>query len=155
VTTKVVPAADANCPLKLVVEGAGLTNVLGPIHDNASHCIRADGSADHGLFRFTGATLSGPPGGGDSEDSISGQYLAHLVPTVNSVVPAPTSPARGYWLVYEEFCISNGTGKYAGIANDCPTSTNPGRFFAARGSVDLDTGQANIDGSAIVHWTWE
>jgi hypothetical protein len=150
-TTEVVPTADATCPLKLVIDGAGLTNLLGPVHDNASHCIRADGLADHGLFVFTGATLSGPPGGGDSEDSIGGQYLAHLAPTVKSVLPTPTSPARGYWLVYEEFCISNGTGKYARIANDCPTSTSPGRFFAARGSVDLDTGQANIYGSAIVH----
>jgi len=155
VTTEAVPTADATCPLKLVIEGAGLTNLLGPVHDNASHCIRADGSADHGVFMFTGAALIGPPGGGDSEDSISGQYVAHLVPTVNSVVPTPTSPARGYWLVYEEFCISKGTGKYARIANDCPTSTNPGRTFAARGSVDLDTGQANIYGSATVHWTWE
>jgi len=147
--------ADLTCPVRLIVEGAGLTNLLGPIHDDASHCDRPDGSADHGLFTFTGANLSGRAGGGDSEDSISGQYFAHLLPTVSSVVPTPTSPARGYWLVYEEFCISMGTGKYARIADDCPTSTNPGRFYAARGSVDLDTGQASIYGSAIVHWTWE
>ena len=152
VTTEVVLSADTTCPLKLVIEGAALTNLLGPVHDDASHCIRADGSADHGLFTFTGASLSGLPGGEDSEDSITGQYLAHIVPTARSVIPTtPTSPPGGYWLVYEEFCIWKGTGKYARIANDCPTSTSPGRFFPARGSVDFDTGQANIYGTALVH----
>ena len=151
VTTEVVPTGDATCPLKLVIEGTGLTNLLGPVHDNASHCIRADGSADHGLFMFTGATLRGPPGGEDPDDSISGQYLAHIVPTPRSVFPAtPASPPGGYWLVYEEFCIWKGTGKYAHIANDCPTSTSQGHFFPARGSLDFDTGQANIYGTALV-----
>lgn len=155
-TSEVVPNADATCPLKLVIEGAALTNLLGPVHDNASHCIRADGSADHGLFVLTGATLGGQPGGDDSEDSIAGQYVARIVPTKRSVIPAtPGSSPGGYWLVYEEFCISKGTGKYVGIGNDCPTSTSPGHFFAARGSVDFDTGQVNIFGTALVHLTSE
>lgn len=151
-TSEVVLTGDATCPLKLVIDGAGLTNLLGPIHDNASHCIRADGSADHGLFKFTGATLNGAPGGADSQDSISGQYLAHIVPTPRSVFPTtPAGSPGGYWLIYEEFCVLGGTGKFANIANDCPTSMGPGRFFPARGSVDLDTGQANIFGAARVH----
>jgi len=154
-TSEVMPTGDSTCPLKLMIQGVGLTSLLGPIRDEASHCVRSDGSADHGLFTFTGATLSGPPGGGDSEDTISGQYVARLLPTLKSVLPTPTSPPGGYWLVYEAFCISKGTGKYAHIANDCPTVTKPGRSFAARGSVDLDTGQANIYGTALIHLTWE
>ena len=151
-TTKVVLTGDATCPLKLVIEGAGLTSLLGPIHDKASHCIRADGSADHGLFKFTGATLNGASGGGDSDDSISGQYVARIVPTARSVFPAtPAGSPGGYWLIYEEFCVLGGTGKFANIANDCPISTGPGRFFPARGSVDLDTGQVNIYGTARIH----
>jgi hypothetical protein len=153
-TSQVVLTGDDTCPAKLVIEGAGEASLLGPVHENASHCIRPDGSADHGLFMFTGATLSAQTGGEDSEDSISGQYVARIVPTANSVFPTmPGSPPGGYWLVYEQFCISKGTGKYAGIANDCPTSTSPGRFFPARGSVDFDTGQANIFGTALVHLT--
>ena len=151
-TSEVVFNADATCPLKLEIEGAALTNLLGPVHDNASHCIRADGAADHGLYTFTGATLSGPTGGEDSEDSITGQYLARIIPTARSIIPpTPASSPGGYWLIYEEFCIWKGTGKYVHIANDCPTSTSPGRFFPARGSVDFDTGQVNIYGTALVH----
>ena len=151
VTTKLVATDDPTCPFQLVIDGVGLTNLLGPVHDSASHCVAPDGSAYRGAFTFTGATLSGPPGGGDSQDSISGQYVAHLVQTENSVLPAaPGGAAGGYWLVYEAFCISKGTGRYAGIADDCPTSSSPGRFFPARGSVDLDTGQANIFGTALV-----
>jgi hypothetical protein len=151
VTSEVVPTGDATCPLKLEIEGAGLTSLLGPVHDKASHCIGADGSANNGVFTFTGATLSGSPGGDDSEDSIEGQYLAQLVQTARSVFPTPTSSPGGYWLVYEQFCISKGTGKYVRIANNCPPSASPGRYFLARGSVDLDTGQANLFGTALVH----
>jgi hypothetical protein len=152
VTTEVVPNADPTCPLRVVIEGTGLTDLLGAVHDIASHCVGPDGLAENGRFTFTGATLVGPPGGGDSEDSISGQYIAHIVPTAQSVIPTtPSSSPGGYWLVYEEFCISQGTGKYARIANDCPTPTSAGRFYAARGSIDFDTGQANIYGSARVH----
>lgn len=151
-TSEVVLTGDATCPLKLVIEGAGLSNLLGPIHSNASHCIRAAGVADQGLFKFTGATVAGTaPGGGDSGDSISGQYLAHVVPTARSVFPTtPTGSPGGYWLIYEEFCVSGGTGNLADIANDCPTSSSLGRFFAVRGSVDFDTGQVNIYGAARV-----
>lgn len=156
VTTKGVLTGDPTCPFKLVIEGVALTNLLGPVHDNASHCVRADGSADHGVFTFIAAALGGPPGGEDSQDSITGQYVAHVVPTANSVFPAtPASPPGGYWLVYEAFCVWKGTGKYAAIANDCPTSTSPGRFFPARGSVDFDTGQANIYGTALVRVAFE
>jgi hypothetical protein len=147
VTSKVMPTSDPACPLQLLIEGVGLTNLLGPIHDEQSECVHQDGTIDHGVFTFTGAALGGLPGGDDSGDSISGQYRAHFVPSLTSVL---SNPPAGYWLVYGEVCIGKGTGKYAGVVNDCPTSESPGRFFPARIAVDLNTGQANIFGTAIV-----
>jgi hypothetical protein len=149
VTSKVMPTSDLTCPLKLFIEGVGLTNLLGPIHDEQSHCIHQDGTVDHGVFTFMGAALGGLPGGHDSGDSISGQYRAHLVPSLTSVL---SNPPGGYWLVYGEVCIWKGSGKYAGVLNDCPTSESPGRFFPARIAFDLNTGQANVFGTAIVRF---
>ena len=149
VTSKVMPTTDSACPLKLLIEGVGLTNLLGPVHDTQSHCIRQDGTIDHGVFTFAGAALGGLPGGVDSGDTISGQYRAHLVPSLTSVL---SNPPAGYWLGYGEVCIEKGTGKYAGVVNDCQTSESPGRFFPARIALDLNTGQSNIFGTAIVRF---
>src|SRR6202008_1573079 len=33
IATQTTPTADPNCPLKQLVEGAGLTDLLGPVHD--------------------------------------------------------------------------------------------------------------------------
>ena len=99
VTSKVRPTSDPACPLKLLIEGVGLTNLLGPVRDVQSHCIRQDGTLDHGVFTFAGAALGGLPGGDDSSDTISGQYRAHLVPSLTSVL---SNPPAGYWLGYGE-----------------------------------------------------
>jgi hypothetical protein len=149
-TTEVTPNADPACPLKLVVVGSGITNLLGPVHDVQSHCIRNDGTVDGGVFTFTGATLDGPPGGDDSQDSITGQYRARIVPALPTSRSLFTNPPGGYWLIYGEVCIWKGTGRFAGVVNDCPASGRAGRFFPARGTTDLGTGQTNIYGTAVV-----
>jgi hypothetical protein len=142
------PTSDSTCPVKQLVEGAGLTNLLGTVHDEQSDCLHADGTVDQGVFTFHGATLGGGlPGGDDSADSITGQYRAHLVPSIASV---PSNPPAGFWLIYGEVCIEKGTGKFSGVVNDCPTSGSPGRYFPARLTIDLATGQANIFGTAKV-----
>jgi hypothetical protein len=147
VITRGSPTQDPACPLKVLVEGAGMTNLLGPVHDEQSHCAQADGTVDHGIFTFTGATLVGLPGGDDSGDSISGQYRAHLVPSLASQL---SNPPAGYWLTYGEVCIWKGTGKFADVIDDCPVPGKPGRFFPARLTLDFSTGQANVFGTAIV-----
>ena len=150
ITQAVLQPSDTGCPVKVLIAGAGQTNLLGPIHDEQSHCVQADGTIDQGIATFTGATLTGPlPGGGDSGDSISGQYRAHAVPTFASVI---SNPPGGYWLGYGEFCICKGTGKFAAVINDCPTPTSPGRFFPARITQDFNTGQVSVFGVAIVRF---
>jgi hypothetical protein len=144
------PTPDPDCPLKQVIEGAGQTNLLGPVHDEQSDCAHPDGTIDQGVFTMTGATLGGGlPGGVDSGDSITGQYRAHLVPTIASQL---TNPPSGFWLIYGEVCTWKGTGKFAGVKNDCPTAENPGRFFPARLTIDLDTTQALIFGTMVVRF---
>ncbi len=144
------PTSDPSCPFKGQVEGAGLTNLLGPVHDVQSHCVQADGTIDQGVFTFTGAALGGAlPGGDDSGDSISGQYRAHLMPTFASQL---TNPPGGVWLIYGEVCTWKGTGKFSGVVNDCPTATSPGRFVPARLSVDFDTNLAMIFGTMAVRF---
>ena len=145
-TSKTTPTSDPTCPLKVVLSGAGLTNLLGPIHDEQSHCAQFDLTQDHGVVTFTGASLGGPPGGMDSGDSITARYRAHLVPTVRSILPTTTTPPGGFWLIYGEVCVWKGTGKFANVINDCPVPGNPGRFSPARGTLDFDTGQANVFG---------
>ena len=154
-TLLTVNGSDVTCPLRVVVEGAGLTNVLGPVHDSQSHCINAmNGNVEQGVFKFSGAKLGGSaPGGMDSQDSVIGHYSAHSVPTPNSVFPSsPTASPGGYWLIYGEVCTAGGTGRYAHIRNECPTDTSPGHFVPARGSVDYDSGQANIYGTMSLHF---
>jgi hypothetical protein len=142
IVARSTPTSDPTCPIKQLVEGAGETNLLGPVHDVQSDCIQEDGTITQGVFTLTGATLAGGlPGGDDSDDSISGQYKAHLVPTIASVL---SNPPAGYWLIYGEVCVSGGTGKFAGVINDCPTSDRPGQYYPARLTVDLTVGQANV-----------
>jgi hypothetical protein len=144
------PTTDPACPIKVLIDGVGLTNLLGPIHDEQSHCVMADGTVENGVFTYTGATLGGLPGGEDSGDSITGMYRAHQVPSLTSEL---TNPPGGYWLGYGEVCIWKGTGKFAGVINDCPTASSLGQFFPARLSVDFTTGLASIFGTAVVRFT--
>lgn len=150
ITKTLPPTTDPMCPIKVLVEGTGLTNLLGPIHDEQSHCAHEDGTVDNGVFTLTGAALGGLPGGDDSGDSITGKYRAHVVPSVASEL---TNPPGGYWLAYGEVCIWKGTGRFSGVINDCPTASSPGRFFPARLSVDFTTGLASISGTAVVRFT--
>lgn len=154
-TLLTVNPSDVTCPLKVVVDGAGLTNLLGPVHDTQSHCINpTNGNVEQGVFTLTGATLGGSaPGGVDSHDSVIGHYSAHSVSTPNSVFPSsPTASPGGYWLIYGQVCTAGGTGKYAHVRNECPTDTSPGRFVPARGSVDYDSGQVNVYGTMSLHF---
>jgi len=139
--------SDPGCPLKNLIEGTGLTNLLGPVHDEQSDCIHADGTIDHGVLTLTGAALgNGLPGGEDSGDSISGQYRAHLVPTVASEL---TRPPGGVWMLYGEVCTWKGTGKFAGVINDC---LSPARLTPVRVSVDFSTGHAAAFGTMVVRF---
>jgi hypothetical protein len=149
-TQLTVNPSDVTCPLKVVVEGAALTNLLGPVHDIQSHCINpTNGNVEQGVFTLTGASLGGSaPGGADSQDSVIGHYTAHTVPTPNSVFPSsPRGSPGGYWLIYGQVCTAGGTGKYAHVRNECPTGTSPGHFVPARGTLDYDSGQANVYGT--------
>ena len=153
IATQTTPTADPSCPLKQLVEGAGLTNMLGAVHDEQSDCVHPDGTIDQGVFTFTGAVLAGGlPGGADSGDSISGQYRAHLVPTVASQL---TSPPSGFWLIYGEVCTWKGTGRFSNVVNDCPTDTSPGRFVPARLTVDFNTNEAIAFGTMAVRFNTE
>jgi hypothetical protein len=144
------PTADPNCPLKQLVGGAGLTNLLGPVHDEQSDCVHPDGTIDQGVFTLTGAALTGGlPGGNDSGDSISGQYRARIVPTVGSQL---TNPPGGFWLIYGEVCTWKGTGRFADVVNDCPTDTSPGRFVPARLTVDFNSNEAIAFGTMVVRF---
>jgi len=154
-TLLTVNPSDVTCPLKVVVDGAGLTNLLGPVHDSQSHCINpTNGNVEQGVFTLTGAQLGGSaPGGVDSQDAVIGHYSAHSVPTPNSVFPSsPTASPGGYWLIYGQVCTAGGTGKYAHVRNECPTDTSPGRFVPARGSVDYASGQVNVYGTMSLHF---
>lgn len=154
-TLLTVNPSDVTCPLKVVVEGAGLTNLLGPVHDSQSHCINpTNGNVEQGVVTFTGASLVGSaPGGKDSQDSVIAHYSAHAVPTPNSVFPSsPTASPGGFWLIYGQVCTAGGTGKYAHVRNECPTATSPGHFVPARGTVDYDSGQVNVYGTVSLHF---
>jgi hypothetical protein len=154
-TLLTVNPADVTCPLKVVIEGAGLTNLLGPVHDSQSHCIDpTNGNVEQGVFTLTAGKLGGSaPGGVDSQDAVIGHYSAHAVPTPNSVLPSsPAGSPGGYWLIYGQVCTAGGTGKYAQVRNECPTDSSPGNFVPARGSVDYDSGQVNVYGTMSLHF---
>lgn len=149
-TSTITPTTDPACPLKVVIAGAGLTDLLGPIHDEQSHCVQLDGSIDQGVAKFTAGSVGGSPGGSDSADSITAQYRAHVVPTPQSVLPTATTPAAGFWLIYGELCVWKGTGRFANVINDCPVSGSAGHFVPARGTLDFDTGQASVFGTEAI-----
>ena len=89
----------------LEVVGAGDATFLGPVVDEQSHCVRADGSFFGGVFKLTNA----------DGDTIRGRYFGHLEATFNSIFPPP-APA-GPWLIIGNACISGGSA--GNIDNDC------------------------------------
>jgi hypothetical protein len=110
----------------LEVVGAGDATFLGPVVDEQSHCVRADGSFFRGVFKLTNA----------DGDTIRGRYFGHLEPTFNSVFPPP-APA-GHWLILGNVCISGGS--VGDIDNDCSADD----YEPARGITNLSTGDATI-----------
>ena len=110
----------------LEVVGAGDATFLGPVIDEQSHCVRADGSFFGGVFRLTNA----------EGQTIRGEYFGHLAPTFNSIFPPP-APA-GPWLINGNVCISGGS--VGDIENDCAAQ----RYQPARGITNLSTGDATI-----------
>jgi hypothetical protein len=110
----------------LEAQGAGDIDVLGPIIDDQSQCVRADGTFFDG--RFTFANREG--------QSISGRFFGALVPTFNATVPPDTPAPTGAWIVEGNVCISG--GNFGRIRNDC----RAGRYEPARGLAHL-----NLDGT--------
>ena len=110
----------------LEVVGAGDATFLGPVVDEQSHCVRADGSFFNGVFRLRNA---------DGE-TIWGRYFGHLEPTFNSTFPPPTP--GGPWIIHGNVCISGGSA--GDIDNDCSVN----HYEPARGITNLSTGDATI-----------
>jgi hypothetical protein len=108
----------------LEVIGAGDATFLGPVVDEQSHCVRADGSFFGGVFRLKNA----------DGQTIRGRYFGHLEPTFNSTF----SPPGGPWLIIGNVCISGGS--VGDIDNDCAAH----RYEPARGITNLSTGDATI-----------
>lgn len=126
-TTRIVQPPPGRCddrpnlpPVVGLLEavGAGDANLLGPVFDEQSHCVRADGTFFGGQFTLTNA----------KGKKLSGRYFGRLIPTFNSKVPPPPPPL-GPWLIQGYVCI--------GKADDnC--------YQSARGITDLSTGVATI-----------
>ena len=110
----------------LEVVGAGDATFLGPVVDEQSHCVRADGSFFGGVFKLTNADA----------DTIRGRYFGHLEPTFNSIFPPPAP--GGPWLIIGNACISGGSA--GNIDNDCSVR----HYEPARGITNLSTGDATI-----------
>ena len=110
----------------LEVVGAGDATFLGPVVDEQSHCVRADGSFFGGVFKLTNA----------DGDTIRGRYFGHLEPTFNSTFPPPAP--GGPWLIIGNACISGGSA--GNIDNDCSVR----HYEPARGITNLSTGDATI-----------
>jgi hypothetical protein len=110
----------------LEVVGAGDATFLGPVVDEQSHCVRADGSFFGGVFKLTNA----------DGHTIRGRYFGHLEPTFNSTFPPP-APA-GPWLINGNLCISGGSA--GDIDNDCAAH----RYEPARGITNLSNGDGTI-----------
>jgi hypothetical protein len=108
----------------LEVIGAGDATFLGPVVDEQSHCVRADGSFFGGVFKLTNA----------DGHTIRGRYFGHLEPTFNSTF----SPPAGPWLINANVCISGGSA--GDIDNDCAVH----HYEPARGITNLSTGDATI-----------
>ena len=110
----------------LEVVGAGDATFLGPVVDEQSHCVRADGSFFRGVFKLTNA----------DGHTIRGRYFGHLEPTFNSTFPPPAP--GGSWLIIGNVCISGGS--VGDIHNDCSAQ----HYEPARGITNLSTGDATI-----------
>lgn len=110
----------------LQVVGAGDATFLGPVIDEQSHCVRADGSFFGGVFKLTNA----------NGHTIQGRYFGRLEPTFNSIFPPPAP--EGPWLINGNVCISGGSA--GDIDNDCAVH----RYEPARGITNLSTGDATI-----------
>jgi hypothetical protein len=110
----------------LEVIGSGDATFLGPVVDEQSHCVRADGSFFGGVFKLTNA----------DGDTIRGLYFGQLEPTFNSTFPPPAP--GGPWLIIGNACISGGSA--GDIDNDCSAN----RYEPARGITNLSTGDATI-----------
>ena len=110
----------------LEVVGAGDATFLGPVVDEQSHCVRADGSFFGGVFTLTNA----------DGRTIEGRYFGHLEPTFNSTFPPPAP--GGPWLIIGNVCITGGSADH--IDNDCSAH----RYEPARGITNLSTGDATI-----------
>jgi len=110
----------------LEVVGAGDATFLGPVIDEQSHCVRADGSFFRGIFKLTNA----------DGHTIRGRYFGHLEPTFNSTFPPPAP--GGPWLIIGKACISGGSA--GDIDDDCSAY----HYEPARGITNLSTGDATI-----------
>jgi hypothetical protein len=110
----------------LHAQGAGDIDLLGPIIDDQSQCVRADGTFFGGRFTFTNR----------EGQSVSGRFFGALVPTFNATFPPETPAPTGAWIVEGNVCVSG--GNFARIRNDC----RAGRYVPARGLAHL-----NLDGT--------
>jgi hypothetical protein len=134
-TTRLVPPPPGRCNDQaghahvvglLQVVGAGDATFLGPVIDEQSHCVRAEGSFFGGVFKLTNA----------DGHTIRGRYFGQLEPTFNSIFPPPAP--EGPWLINGNVCISGGS--VGDIENDCAAH----RYEPARGITNLSTGDATI-----------
>jgi hypothetical protein len=110
----------------LEVSGAGESNLLGPVIDKQSHCVRQDGTFYDGRFTLTNA----------AGRTLRGRYFGVLDATFNASLSA-SGPA-GPWLVKGEVCISG--GDIVDVVNTCAR----GIYAPARGIANLSTGDATI-----------
>jgi hypothetical protein len=120
------PSGNAPTIGLLEVTGAGESNLLGPVIDQQSHCVRADGTFFQGRFVLTNA----------AGRTLRGRYSGTLEPTFNSTFPPPAP--EGSWLIRGQVCISG--GDVADIANTCARDL----YEPARGITNLTTGDATI-----------
>jgi hypothetical protein len=110
----------------LEVRGAGDADLLGPVIDEQSHCVRSDFTFFAGRFRLTNAA------GRFIEGRYSGQLEPVFEPAATDARPGPQFLIRG------SVCIEGGT--VARIQNDCERH----RFQPARGITNIVSGDATI-----------
>ncbi len=106
----------------------GESNLLGPVVDEQSHCVRADNTFFDGRFTLTNA----------DGRTIRGRYFGALEPTFNSKFPPEVEAPAGPFLIKGQVCISGGTGWR--ILDTCAF----GRDEPARGITNVSTGDATI-----------
>jgi hypothetical protein len=110
----------------LEVSGAGDADLLGPVIDEQSHCLRADFTFFAGRFKLTNA------GGRFIEGRYSGRLEPAFAPQPSDAPPGPQ------WLIRGNVCLEGGT--VARIQNDCERH----RFQPARGITNIASGDATI-----------